>query len=202
MYLPLALSDVLAATLSGASLKYLGYPNPYLLLGTALMAIATGLFSTFTPGTTSDLWISSQVLQGLGVGMTLTMPYVATQTVLAPEDIPVGTSLLQCFQFFGAAVNLAIGESIFRNEVVSQLGNLGFTTEDVMRIFHGGSAEARNAVEDSQVPMVVEAYNWGITRSFYVAAAVAAVAFVLSLGLKWRSIKPPKAKVEADVEAK
>lgn len=51
MYIPLALSDVLSATLTGTSLKYLGYPNPYVLVGTALMSIATGLVSTFSTST-------------------------------------------------------------------------------------------------------------------------------------------------------
>ncbi|KAJ5743570.1 hypothetical protein N7533_008440 [Penicillium manginii] len=190
MYLPLALSDVLSATLTGASLKYLGYPNPYMLLGTALMSIATGLFSTFSETTPHEQWIPFQVLQGFGVGMTLSMPYVATQTVLKPEDIPVGTSLLQCFQFFGASVNLAIAEAIFENKLVSRLHSYGFETHEVESILTAGSADARNVVSAAHLPGVLDAYNHAITSTFYLATSVAAVAFFLSLGIRWRSVKP------------
>ncbi|CAI7581359.1 unnamed protein product [Penicillium crustosum] len=190
MYLPLALSDVLSATLTGASLKYLGYPNPYMLLGTGLMSIATGLFSTFSLITPHQHWIPFQVLQGLGVGMTLSMPYVATQTVLRPEDIPVGTSLLQCFQFFGASVNLAIAEAIFDNKLNSRLASWGFDTYDVRKIISAGSAEARRVVSSPDLPRVLDSYNHAITTTFYVATSVAAVAFLLSLGIRWRSVKP------------
>lgn len=202
MYLPLALSDVLAATLTGASLKYLGYPNPYMLLGTSLMSIATGLFSTFSLTTPHQHWIPFQVLQGLGVGMTLSMPYVATQTVLKPEDIPVGTSLLQCFQFFGASVNLAIAEALFDNKLNSRLASWGFDTDEVRKIISAGSAEARNVVSAADLPGVLDSYNHAITTTFYVATSVAAVAFLLSLGIRWRSVKPKPQPVIPDEEAK
>ncbi|KAJ5413177.1 hypothetical protein N7465_005482 [Penicillium sp. CMV-2018d] len=202
MYLPLALSDVLSATLTGASLKYLGYPNPYMLLGTGLMSIATGLFSTFSLTTPHQHWIPFQVLQGLGVGMTLSMPYVATQTVLKPEDIPVGTSLLQCFQFFGASVNLAIAEAIFDNKLNSRLASWGFDTYEVRNIISAGSAEARSVVSAADLPGVLESYNHAIITTFYVATSVAAVAFLLSLGIRWRSVKPKPRSAIPDEEAK
>ena len=192
MYLPLALSDVLSATLTGASLKFIGYPNIYLLLGTGLMSIATGLMSTFSPGTSHQLWIPYQVLQGLGIGMVLSMPYVATQTVLKPEDIPVGTALLQCFQFLGAAVYLAVAQSVFENSVHSNLRDLGFDQATITRLDHAGSAGVRKSVGVERLTDVVSAYNSGITRTFYVACSVAAVSFVFAAGLKWRSVKAPK----------
>ncbi|KAJ5090236.1 Major facilitator superfamily domain general substrate transporter [Penicillium argentinense] len=203
MYLPLALSDVLSATLTGASLKYLGYPNPYMILGTVLMSVATGLFSTFTMTTNHNLWIPFQVLQGLGVGMTLSMPYVATQTALKPEDIAVGTAMLQSFQFFGASVWLAAGESIFENKLVAQLSAAMFSQKEIEEILSAGSAEVRSVVQEAQLSDVLDAFNYALTKTFYVAASVAALSFFLSLGMRWKSVKPPKPKVSsADVEAK
>ncbi|KAI2963890.1 hypothetical protein CBS147324_8781 [Aspergillus niger] len=187
---------------SCASLKYLGYPNPYMLLGTGLMSIATGLFSTFSQRTPHQQWIPFQVLQGLGVGMTLSMPYVATQAVLKPEDVPVGTSLLQCFQFFGASVNLAIAEAIFENKLVSRLDSRGFNGHEIENILRAGSAEARSVVSGAHLPGVLDAYNYAITSTFYVATSVAAVAFLLSLGIRWRSVKPKPQAAVSDEEAR
>ena len=193
MYLPLALSDVLSATFTGATLKFMDYPNIYLLLGMALMAIATSLMSTFAPDSSNNLWIPYQVLQGLGIGMVLSMPYVATQTVLKLGDIPVGTSLLQCFQFLGAAVYLAVAQTVFENSVNSRLGDLGFDQQSITDLNHAGSAGVRDAAGAAQLGDVVSAYNHGITRTFYVACSVAAVSFVFAAGLRWKSVKAPKA---------
>ncbi|KAJ5673758.1 Major facilitator superfamily domain general substrate transporter [Penicillium macrosclerotiorum] len=146
MYLPLALSDVLSTIIAGASLKYLGYPNLYILFGTALMSIATGLFPTFTTTTPHQHWIPFQALQGLGAGMTMSMPYVATQIILKPEDIPVGTSLLQCLQFFGAAVSLAVAEATFENRLVSGLASSGYTEEAIENFINAGSTSVRSVV--------------------------------------------------------
>ena len=134
--------------------------------------------------------------------MTLSMPYVATQAVLKPEDVPVGTSLLQCFQFFGASVNLAIAEAIFENKLVSRLNSRGFNGHEIGNILRAGSAEARSVVSGAQLPGVLDAYNYAITSTFYVATSVAAVAFLLSLGIRWRSVKPKPQAAVSDEEAR
>lgn len=192
MYLPLALSDVFAAIATGLSLKYVGYPNVYILLGTGLMSVGCGLLSTLHPDTSHTHWIPFQVLQGLGAGMTVSMPYVATQVVLKPADIPVGTATLQCFQFFGASVLLAVGECLFQNRLVSQLATYRFDAAEIEEILAAGSAAVRSVVPADQLANALLAYNDAITHTFYLAAGVAAVALFLSLGIRWKSVKLPK----------
>lgn len=200
MYLPLALSDVLSATLTGLALKYLGYPNAFLLLGTALMCIATGLFSTFTVTTSHTHWIPYQVLQGLGVGMTLSMPYVATQAVLKPADIPIGTSLIQCTQFLGAAIWLVVGNTIFESKLIAHLTSSDFDEQEINAVLAAGSADARNVVSHDRGSAVVDAYNYGITKAFYIAVTVAGAAFLVSLGIQWKSMKPSRAGNPSETE--
>jgi hypothetical protein len=194
MYLPLSLSDILSATLAGVSVMFLGYANPLILGGTALMAIGTGLMTTFTTTTNHQHWIPYLVLQGLGAGMTLSMPYVATQTVLNGDDVPIGTSIVQLFQFFGGSVFLAISQAIFTNKIVGSRSRLNsseaISSTEIERILHTGSASFRTVVTEAQLAGVLNAYNAGITSTFYVATAAATFAFVVALGLEWRSVKP------------
>jgi hypothetical protein len=192
MYLPLSLSDILSATLAGLSVTYMGYANPSILLGTALMSIGTGLFTTFRTDTSHQHWIPFQVLQGLGAGMTLSMPYVATQTVLKGDDIPVGTSLVQLFQFLGGSVFIAIAQGLFSNTLIgslSKLGSLGIGNAEIANILQAGSASVREAVTETQLPAVLGAYNDGIVSTFYVATAAASAACLISIGLEWKSVK-------------
>ncbi|KAF2634065.1 MFS general substrate transporter [Massarina eburnea CBS 473.64] len=188
MYLPLAISDILASLLAGASLQMLRYPNVYLLLGPALISIAAGLFTTLSTTTNHQHWIPYQVLQGLGAGMSLVMPYTATQMVLKPKDVPVGTSLIQCMQYFGASVWLAVSQSIFQNRLVQHLTSVGVGQEDIREILKAGSGGIRSAVPTALLEDVVDAYNYGITGTFYVAASGAIIAFLCSLGMPWNSI--------------
>ncbi|KAF2495808.1 MFS general substrate transporter [Lophium mytilinum] len=192
MYLPLALSDILSATGAGVGVSVLGYANPFILAGTSLMSIGTGLITTFTPTTNHERWISYQVLQGLGAGMTLSMPYVATQTVLKGDDIPVGTSMVQLFQFLGSSVFLAISQALFTNQLrssLSTLASVGIGRAEIEKILHAGATSVRKVVTEAQVSGVVGAYNDSIVSTFYVATAAAAASFVFSLGLEWRSVK-------------
>lgn len=57
-------------------------------------------------------------------------------------------------------------------------------------------------VSAEHIPGVLDAYNYAITRTFYVATSVAAVAFLLSLGIRWRSVKPNPQPAVSDEEAR
>jgi hypothetical protein len=192
MYLPLSIADILSATLAGLSVKYIGYANPSILIGTALMSTGTGLLSTFKINTGHQYWIPYEVLQGLGAGATLSMPYVATQTVLTGDDIPVGTSLVQLFQFLGGSVFLAIAQSLFSNTLVnslSKLGNVGIGNDEIARILHAGSGSISKVVTEAQLPGVIISFNDGIVSTFNVATAAATASCVIALGLQWKSVK-------------
>jgi hypothetical protein len=53
-----------------------------MVIGAVFMAIATGLYATFSPTTPTSGWISYQILYGIGVGLEFQQPYTAVQTVL------------------------------------------------------------------------------------------------------------------------
>lgn len=189
MYLPLSLSDILAANLAGVSVMLLDYYNPFLLSGTALKSVGIGLFTTFTVSTDHEHWIPYQVIYVLGAGMTVTMPVIAVQTVLKREQVPVGTAIIMLFQFFGGSVFLAISQSVFSNELVDSLTKLALNSSEIQDIINAGSAAVREVVTAQQLPGVLNAYNTRITSAFYVATAACACAFLAAFGLEWRSVK-------------
>ena len=192
MYLAVALAEILAANISGGSVALFGYYNPFILMGTILMAVSCGLFTTFQRDTSHQRWIPYEVIQGLGTGMTVAMPSIAAQAVLEPKDIPVGNSIILLFQFFGASVILAISQAIFSNKLVSGLSKLqssGLSPHDIQRILKAGSGAVRSVVTQQQLPAVLEVFNHAITSTFYVAAATSTAAFVASLFLQWKSLK-------------
>ncbi|KAI4716185.1 MFS general substrate transporter [Aureobasidium sp. EXF-10727] len=190
MYLPLSLSDVASALMVGILLPYVGLTNPFILAGTILLAVGSGLLSTLSTSSGSQYWIPYQILPGMGAGISLWMPYVAIQTVLKPEDIPVATALLQFFQSFGAALFLALAQAVFSSIFYAALKSQNIVGLDLAAIIHAAPADFRALVPKENLAQVLNAYNQGVTSTFYLGAGLAAAACFSSFGIQWKSFKP------------
>jgi hypothetical protein len=190
MYLPLSMSDVASAFMVGILLPYVGLTNPFILTGTILLAVGSGLLSTLSPSSGSQYWIPYQILPGLGAGISLWMPYVAIQTVLKAEDIPVATALLQFFQSFGAALFLALAQAVFSSIFYAALKITDIVGLDLSAIVHAAPADFRQLVPKEDLAQVLHAYNQGVTSTFYLGAGLAAAACFASFGIQWKSFKP------------
>ncbi|TIA82677.1 MFS general substrate transporter [Aureobasidium pullulans] len=190
MYLPLSISDVASALMVGVLLPYVGLTNPFILTGTTLLAVGSGLLSTLNTSSGGKYWIPYQILPGMGAGITLWMPYVAIQTVLKAEDIPVATALLQFFQSFGAALFLALAQAVFSSIFYAALKSSDIVGLDLSAIVHAAPAEFRQLVPKENLAQVLNAYNQGVTSTFYLGAGLAAAACFASFGIQWKSFKP------------
>ncbi|THY13876.1 MFS general substrate transporter [Aureobasidium pullulans] len=190
MYLPLSISDVASALMVGVLLPYVGLTNPFILTGTTLLAVGSGLLSTLNTSSGGKYWIPYQILPGMGAGITLWMPYVAIQTVLEAEDIPVATALLQFFQSFGAALFLALAQAVFSSIFYAALKSSDIVGLDLSAIVHAAPAEFRQLVPKENLAQVLNAYNQGVTSTFYLGAGLAAAACFASFGIQWKSFKP------------
>jgi MFS family permease len=190
MYLPLSMSDVASAFMVGILLPYVGLTNPFILAGTILLAVGSGLLSTLGTSSGSQYWIPYQILPGMGAGISLWMPYVAIQTVLKGEDIPVATALLQFFQSFGAALFLALAQAVFSSIFHAALKSTDIVGLDVSAIVHAAPAEFRQLVPKEDLAQVLHAYNQGVTGTFHLGAGLAAAACFASFGIQWKSFKP------------
>jgi hypothetical protein len=144
-------------------------------------------------------WIGYQVLNGIGIGFTMETPLTAVQTVLKLEEASVGISLVTFFQFFGAAIFLAIAQSVFSNQLLSQLAEYA-PGVDAKSLLQQGTIAVRKIVPPAELPGVLLAYNGAITSTFYVAASVSAVGFFAALLSEWNSVKPPPPAQKPDVE--
>jgi Na+/melibiose symporter-like transporter len=67
--LPTMLAQLVSTVVAGGMISWLGYYNPFLLLGTMLVAIGSGLFTTMGVDTGIGRWIAYEIIFGLGGGM-------------------------------------------------------------------------------------------------------------------------------------
>ncbi|KAJ5099532.1 MFS toxin efflux pump (AflT) [Penicillium argentinense] len=202
--LPLMLATVVSSVVFGGLITAVGYYTPFLIGSTAIAAIGTGLITMFDVDISTGKWIGYQIVVGAGVGAGFQVPMTAVQTVLAPEDIPVGTAAVMFFQTLGGALFIAVGQSVFQNGLISGISK--YTTDvNPVAIVGAGATEMRKVLGDlgklDQLDGVIKAYMSGLRDSYRVSLALMIVAFVASLFVEWKSVKKAGENKEAAVPA-
>lgn len=186
--IPLVLSVVVGSISSGGLVQKIGYYTPFMILGSCLMSIGTGLLTTWDMNTSKSMWIGYQILLGYGVGCTMQHPNLAIQVVLPKQDVPTGTAVLSLCQTLGGAVFTAVGQNLYIDKFSSALERIGGL--DPSQLLKGGATDLTKAVPPALLPEVLRAYNNSLTKgTFFAALIVACLAVPAALGMEWRSVK-------------
>ncbi|KAF2833450.1 major facilitator superfamily transporter [Ophiobolus disseminans] len=194
--IPLVLSVVVGSIMSGGLTQKIGYYTPFMIIGSSLMAVGTGLITTWNMETSSSMWIGYQVILGLGVGCTMQHPNLAVQIVLPRQDVPTGTAVLSLCQTLGGAVFTAVGQNLYIDKFSSGLQRIEGI--DPKHILEGGATDLASKVPAALLLNVLEAYNNSLTKgTFFAALIVACLAVPAALGMEWRSVKDKQGPTQA-----
>jgi hypothetical protein len=185
--LPMVLSLVLAAIMSGAIITNTGYYNPWMFMCSALMSIGTGLITTFQTDTGSSKWIGYQIIFGLGLGMGMQQSSTAAQAVLARQDVSTGVSLMFFGQSLGGAIFVCIGQAVFANNLADSLSRIPGLNPSL--IITTGATELRDVIAVNELPAVLFAYNGALSKAFTVALAAACFSILPACGIEWKNVK-------------
>ncbi|KAL2689937.1 hypothetical protein Neosp_004002 [[Neocosmospora] mangrovei] len=185
--IPLVLSLVVGAIMSGAIITRTGYYVPWMFVATILTSVGSGLMTTFKTNTGHSAWIGYQVLFGLGLGTGMQQPSMAAQTVLSQSDVSIGISLMFFSQSLGGAIFICIGQSIFVNYLSDGLKVVsGINTQDILE---AGATALSDLVSANKLHDVLVVYNDALQKAFIVVVAVSAFMVVPALGMEWRTVK-------------
>ncbi|EPS31140.1 hypothetical protein PDE_06095 [Penicillium oxalicum 114-2] len=202
--LPFMLTTVLSSIMVGAMVTAVGYYTPFLIGSTAICAIGTGLITLYDVDMSTAKWIGYQIVVGAGIGAGLQIPMTAVQTVLSPEDIPVGTASVMFLQTLGGAIFIAVGQAVFQNGL--QAGIRAYAPRvNPSAILNAGATEMRHVLANlgqlDQLDGVIKAYMDGLRDAYRVSLALLLVAFVSSCFLEWKSVKKSDATLNDDTTA-
>lgn len=190
--IPLVLSLVVASIISASFTQRIGYYVPSMILCPCIMSIGQGLLITLKPDTGSSHWIAFQFLVGFGLGLGIQSTGLAIQATLPKEEVPTGLSITFFGQQLGGAIFVSVGQTILSGRLVERLSGIpGFDSKSLVQT---GATELKKIVPSQYVSQVTEAYNYAITRIFFVGVALALGQLVCALCVEWRSIKPKKAE--------
>ncbi|TVY80813.1 Efflux pump roqT [Lachnellula suecica] len=196
-YLALAIPNFVGSLVCGGLASRFGYYNPYLFFGTAVLAVASGVISTWKINSGNAMINGVQVMAGLGISCVGQTPVIGLILLFPDAEMPIVQSLAVFFQFFGGAIFLAIAENLFVSSLVENLQKFA-PMVDTQMVIAIGAAGLRKVVSGKDLDGALLAYNAAIAQTFYLAAIGAVVGFLCSFGMKWRSIKEvQKIKQEA-----
>ncbi|KAJ6097002.1 MFS toxin efflux pump [Penicillium sp. IBT 16267x] len=190
--LPFMLATVVSSVVVGAMVTAVGYYTPFLIISTAIAVIGAGLMTLYNVNISNGKWIGYQIVVGAGIGAGLQIPMTAVQTVLKPEDIPVGTAAVMFFQTLGGAIFIAVGQSVFQNGLIAGI-SAHTAGVDPSAIISAGATEMRNVLSTlgrlDQLDGVIQAYMNGLRDTYRVSLALMIAAFVAACFLEWKSVK-------------
>ncbi|KAK4215600.1 putative major facilitator superfamily transporter [Rhypophila decipiens] len=186
-YLALCVPFAIAILGSGWLVSKFGYVLPFMLIGMLLVSLAGGLLSTLKPDSGAILWVTFQMIAGIGIGTSTEQPAIAVQALVEEPDAPLGIAAVLFCQNLGPTVALSIANSILMTGLTRDIPRV-FPGLDAKTIFASGATELRNLVPVEDVPVLVEIYNQSLTRVFVLAAAFAAGSAVGVLGFGWTRI--------------
>ena len=159
------LSFCMHPSISYLTVSKIGYYTPFIIIGGALSAVASGLMTTFSPTSAVAAWVCYQLLNGFSRGMILQQPITAVQANLPKDQLAIGSALVAFCQNFGASLFVSLGQTIFANSLSPALAK--FAPEvDARKVISVGATNFRSVVWGSSVPRVILAYNKALTTVF------------------------------------
>jgi hypothetical protein len=189
--LPVILGLVVISMLAGGLVTALGYYTPFMLISAVLMAIGSGLLTTFETDTNSPRWIGYQFIFGAGVGFGMQQTLVAVQTVLPAADVAIGTAIMMFSQTLGGALFISVAQNVFTNQLIKNLKTV-VPDLDPSIVLVVGATELKSQIEKQYLPGVLSAYNLALTQTFYVSVATATMSIVGAAFVQWKSMKGKK----------
>lgn len=192
--LPMLVGNIVATTVAGVLVAIIGHYAPFMIAGTVLASVGSGLLTLFTPDTTMAKWIGYQALVGLGIGFGWQQPLVAVQTVLDLADVPIATAMLSFAQTLGGSLFVSVAQTAFSNKLAQELAGRA-PDLDVSAILDGGAADLAKLVPGRYLPDVIDSYNNGLVSTFTVGTAMVALSTLGCAFVQWNSVKGKKTDV-------
>ncbi|CAG8557374.1 289_t:CDS:10 [Scutellospora calospora] len=156
--------------------------------GGILMAVGSGLISTFSESTTRGEIIGYSIIAGVGAGSIMQITILAGQGIVERKDIAVVTSLLAFFRIMGAVFGVAITGTVFNNvlneNLPPQFQNQKFTS---------------STGPGGPIPeFVIKAFLLALDSGFRIVVVFAGLSFVSSLPLL--RVKPHRNYNETEIK--
>ncbi|USW59767.1 Putative major facilitator superfamily, MFS transporter superfamily [Septoria linicola] len=187
--IPILMSFSLGTAISGIFVGRIGYYTPVAMASSAITATGAGLIWKWNTSTSAREWSGHQILLGFGLGIGFQQSSMAAQTVLMPDDVPIGLALVNVIQQLGGALSVSMGQNLFKASLVHNLGAVLHGSINPQSIVKTGATEFRKFASQRDLPGVLLVYNSALQQAFLLGLITATISALGSCLLEWRSVK-------------
>jgi hypothetical protein len=143
---------------------------------------------------------ASLVVIGLSIGMGGQQALMAAQTVFKGPNIAIASSVLIFWQMFAGTLIIAVAQSIFQTQLVSELERLVPAVDPRLVLGTGVSevAEVMGRDYPQYLDGILDAYNLALRRVFLMALILTCLSVFPVLGVEWVSVKKGPKQTDAE----
>lgn len=173
-----------ASVVAGVVISVTGKYRGFTWGGWALTVIGLGLLTLLKVDTSTPAWIFLNLVSGLGTGVLFSAMSLAVQAASTNENMDYAVTLFSFFRGFGQTVGVAIGGTIFQNQMKKEILKRAIIAENATQWAQDASALVAilKAMPDGPAKLALqEAYVDANKMIWIVICALAGVAFLASL---------------------
>jgi EmrB/QacA subfamily drug resistance transporter len=192
-----------SSTVSGQFITRTGRWKAWLVSGGVLVTAGLALLGGIRYDT--DYWKMAifMALLGLGIGMMMQNLVLATQNQVAPSDLGSASSTVTFFRSLGGAVGVSALGAVMSHRITHYVTEgISSLSPTYQKALAAGSGSTDSIPDMDTLPkpirtLLESAYGHGIADVFLIAAALAAVAFLITLFIKEVPLKTKGALAQA-----
>lgn len=155
--LPSILGLVVFAIIGGGLATAFGQYVPLVLLSSAITAVGCGLLSTLKVNSSIGQWLRYQLIVAAGAGLGAQNVILVAQVAVPSTDMAMPTSILTFSQSLSCSIFLAVAQTIFQNQLVSNLAAEALHV-NAASVIGAGPTGFRKTVSAERLPAVLRAY--------------------------------------------
>ncbi|MFI1292958.1 MFS transporter [Streptomyces sp. NPDC020792] len=189
MTIPMIGGLFVSSTVSGQFITRTGRWKGWLVSGGVLVTAGLGLLGTIRYDT--EYWKTAvfMALLGLGIGMMMQNLVLCTQNQVSPSDLGSASSTVTFFRSLGGAVGVSALGAVMAHRITDYVkdGLADLSPKYAAAMSASGTSDTipdMNALPKPLRTVMESAYGHGIADIFLIAAALAAVAFLITLFIK------------------
>ncbi|KAI1122371.1 MFS general substrate transporter [Nemania abortiva] len=183
LLLPTATIIIPGSLVGGIVMSRFGKYRILHFVGVALMAIGTGTFILFDQNSSLALYVSLQIIAGLGAGILLAVLLPAVQAALTEKDTALSTATWSFIRTFGTVWGVSVPSAIFN----SRSNDLSKRIDDPSvraLIAHGqayshATSDVLLSLTDHTRSQVVGVFSDSLRLVWIIATAVAGASFLV-----------------------
>ncbi|KAI0388387.1 putative efflux pump antibiotic resistance protein [Xylariaceae sp. FL0594] len=165
----------------------------WFLCASVPMLVAAGLLSTINYRTSRAAITGYTVIQGVGCGPVVSLPFTVVQAKATTARAKMATTgLLTCAQMAGLVLALGIATAVFLNRATDEIGALLSGAEFPRSLIQAAISGVGSSVFDNLDPDIRRKVSAIVARNvgkvFYLNVAGSALGFVTAVLMKWETL--------------